>query len=419
MQSAASQSTRIHWIIVAITAAVLLLAAGVRSAPGVFVVPIENDMGWQRAVVSTAVAFGILVFGLTAPFSGQLMDRFGPKRVVTVGLLIISVSMATSAAMTALWQLNLLWGALSGIGTGLIGSVLGATVANRWFVEKRGLVTGIFGAATSAGQLIFVRALASLAADYGWRNASWVLAILPLLFIIPVLLLLKDSPEAVNAQAYGERRMADDIRQTKEAAQPSAVMRTVMRSPTFWLLATTFFVCGFTSNGLIGTHFIPYAVGCGYKADTAANFLAVMGLFNFVGTIASGWLTDRIDPRKLLFTYYALRGVSLIILPLVTDPIGLTLFAVLFGLDYIATVPPTIRLCADAFGRKNVGTVYGFVFCAHQIGAAVASSLGGVAFDQFGNYVLAFTIAGFIGIAAGALSLRISRTTDTPLALRP
>ncbi len=399
------------WITVAITASVLLLAAGVRSAPGVFVVPIERDLSWQRSVVSGAVAFGILVFGFTAPFSGRLMDRFGPRRVVLCGLLVIAASMASSALMTQLWQLNLLWGALSGIGTGLIGSVLGATVANRWFVEKRGLVTGVFGASTSAGQLIFVSALTSLSESYGWRNASWALAALPLLFLIPVALLLKDDPAAVGERPLGAPA---GWAQTQAAQVDIRVMQRALRSGTFWLLAGTFFVCGFTSNGLIGTHFIPYAIGCGISAGAAANTLALMGLFNFAGTLASGWLTDRIDPRKLLFVYYGLRGISLIALPVVTDPAGLTAFAVLFGLDYIATVPPTIRLCADGFGRKNVGTVYGWVFCAHQVGAAVASWLGGVAYDTLGNYVLAFVVAGFVGIAAGCGALRIQRAQALP-----
>jgi predicted MFS family arabinose efflux permease len=248
--------------------------------------------------------------------------------------------------------------------------------------------------------------LAKLAAVYGWRNASWVLAALPLLLLIPAWLLMRDKPEDVSTRPFGA---PDNWPGTHIAQNSRGIMRTALASPTFWLLATTFFVCGFTSNGLIGTHFLPYAVSCGYTQETAANFLVLMGLFNFVGTIASGWLTDRFDPRKLLFTYYALRGVSLILLPLVTDPVGLTIFAMLFGLDYIATVPPTIRLCADSFGRQHVGTVYGWVFCAHQVGAALAAALAGYAFDAFGNYVLAFVVAGFIGIAAGALSLAIVR----------
>jgi sugar phosphate permease len=399
------------WVVVAISAAVALLAAGVRSAPGVFVVPIEQDLGWSRSVVSTAVAFGILVFGLTAPFSGRLMDRFGPMKVVMVGLAVIALSMATSALMTELWQLNLLWGALSGIGTGLIGSVLGAAVSNRWFVEKRGLVTGIFGAATSAGQLVFIPALAGLAQDFGWRNASWVLAVLPIVFVIPVLLLLKDTPQQIGLKPYGATD--EQVKQVTAKPDPQVMTRAV-RSMTFWLLAITFFVCGFTSNGLIGTHFIPHAVACGIPATTAAATLALMGTFNFIGTLASGWLTDRFDPRRLLMVYYILRGVSLIVLPYVSDPIGLTAFAVLFGLDYIATVPPTIKLCADTFGRQNVGSVYGWVFCAHQVGAAVASWLGGVAFDQLGNYVLAFVVAGFIGIGAGLMTIGIKREAAAP-----
>jgi MFS family permease len=391
------------WIVVAVTAAVLLLAAGIRSAPGVFVVPIENEMGWPRSAVAGAAAFGILVFGLASPFSGRLIDRFGPQRIVLIGLAIIAVAMAASAVMTQLWQLNLLWGAASGIGTGLIGSVLGAAIANRWFYTQRGAVTGLFGAATSAGQLVFIRGLTSMAEVAGWRGAIWLLAALPLLFIVPVALWLLDSP-AKNAQKpYGA---PENWTPAHAPRADGDVMRRALRSSTFWLLAGTFFVCGFTSNGLIGTHFIPYAVGCGIGANAAANTLAIMGLFNFAGTIASGWLTDRHDPRRLLFAYYVLRGVSLLALPFVTDPLGLTAFAVLFGLDYIATVPPTIKLCADAFGRENVGTVYGWVFCAHQVGAAAASWLGGIAYDALGNYIAAFTVAGFVAMAAGMAALR-------------
>jgi predicted MFS family arabinose efflux permease len=394
------------WIVVGVAALVMLFSAGVRSAPGVFLVPIETETLWKREVISRAVAFGLFVFGFAAPFSGQFMDRFGPKRVVLIGLVVIAISMATSAMMTEVWQMNLLWGALSGIGTGLIGSVLGATVANRWFLEKRGLVTGIFGAATSAGFLVFAPLLQNITSNLGWRNASWVLAALPLVLILPIVLLLKDNPSDVNEKPYGAPA---DFVKAQAAQAETGVMHSAVRSLTFWLLAITFFICGFTSNGLIGTHFIPYAISCGIPAGTAANTLAMMGMFNFVGTIASGWLTDRYDPRKLLGIYYAFRGLSLILLPFVSGTFGLTVFAVMFGLDYIATVPPTIKLCADSFGRKNVGTVYGWVFCAHQVGAAVASWFGGFAYDQLGNYVIAFVLAGVVGICAALLALQINR----------
>lgn len=408
------------WIVVAIAALISILGGGIRSAPGVFMVSIEREMGWARATVSLAVAFGILVFGFTAPFSGQLMSRFGPRRVVLAGLVVLAASMASSAVMTQLWQLNLLWGALSGIGTGLIGSVLGAAVTNRWFVSNRGLVTGIFGAATSAGQLIFIPGLTALAQSLGWRNSSWLIAALPIAFLIPVWLLLKNDPAEIGAKPHG----ADASWSAQSAARPDPdIMRRALRNGTFWMLAGTFFVCGFTTNGLVGTHFIPYALGCGITAGVAASTLAMMGMFNFAGTLASGWLTDRIDPRKLLAIYYALRGVSLITLPLLIQAgdavlpvnITLTLFAVLFGLDYIATVPPTIKLCADVFGRENVGVVYGWVFCAHMVGAAMASWLGGVAYDALGSYLMAFVLAGFVAIVASLIAVRIRRPANATL----
>jgi sugar phosphate permease len=382
------------WVIVGVVALALIVAAGVRSAPGVFIVSVEQDMGWSRAAISFAVSVGLVIFGLTAPVSGRLIDSFGPRKVMAAGLLITGVSMVISAAITTQWQLNLFWGVLSGIGTGIVGSVLGATVANRWFIEKRGLVVGIFGAATSAGQLIFVPFLAAMATNFGWREASVVLGVIVIALIAPVLLLMRNDPGDVGLKPYGATTLTNIV---KSVADPD-IMKQAVRTPTFWLLAGTFFVCGATSNGLIGT-------------------LAMMGMFNFAGTIASGWLTDRVDPRKLLAIYYSFRGLSLLLLPFVTDPLGLSVFAVLFGLDYIATVPPTTALVADRFGRKNVGTVYGWVFCAHMIGAAVASWLGGVARDALGAYTLAFLAAGVIAIAAGGLSLTIRRAPKVQPAL--
>ena len=401
------------WVVVGIVALALIVAAGVRSAPGVFLKPVHDDMGWSRADISFAVSVGLVIFGLTAPISGRLIDSFGPRKVMVAGLVLVGISMAVSSLVVQLWQLNAIWGVLSGIGTGVVGSVLGATVANRWFVAQRGLITGIFGAATSAGQLIFVPALAQLAANFGWRNASVVLGVIAIAIIVPTLFLMRNDPANMKLLPFGATAATSVV---KSVADPD-VMKLAVRTPEFWLLAGTFFVCGATSNGLIGTHFISYAADCGIVAVAAAGTLSLMGLFNFAGTITSGWLTDRFDPRKLLAIYYSFRGLSLLLLPFVTSasaqaafPAGMTVFAVLFGLDYIATVPPTTALVADKFGRKNVGTVYGWVFCAHMIGAAVASWLGGLTRDGLGAYTLAFIAAGIIAIAAGACALMIRRT---------
>ena len=394
------------WVIVGVTALTLLVSAGVRSAPGVFLTSLQADMGWSLVAVSFAVSIGLLLFGLVGPLTGWLVDRFGPRLVMLGGVALIGASMVVSARMTALWQLNLFWGALSGIGTGIAGSVLGATIASRWFVARRGLVIGIFGAATSAGQLVFVPLLAWSETMIGWRGSVMLLAGAAALLLAPVLLLMRDDPADLKLHPYGG-----------PAPEPSAVarvaiggvMRRALRVPEFWLLAGSFFICGATSNGLIGTHLIAHAHDHGISKGTAAGMLALMGTMNFVGTIASGWLTDRYNPRTLLACYYGFRGLSLLLLPFVGSTGGLAVFAVLFGLDYIATVPPTTALVADIFGRKNVGTVFGWVFCAHQIGAALAAWLGGVARNVTGDYMLAFLTAGALAITAALLSLRIGR----------
>jgi sugar phosphate permease len=399
------------WIVVGTTALTLLVSAGVRSAPGVFLNTLNADMGWSLAAISFAVSIGLLLFGLAAPLSGWLIDRFGPRLVMLGGIVLICASMAASARMTSLWQLNLFWGALSGIGTGVAGSVLGAAVATRWFVARRGLVIGIFGASTSAGQLIFVPLLAWLENAVGWRTSVMTLAGAAVLLLAPVLLLMRDDPVSLGIQPYGG-----------QAAEPSTVarvaaggiMRRALRVPEFWLLAGSFFICGATSNGLIGTHLIAHAHDHGITKGTAAGMLALMGTMNFVGTITSGWLTDRYNPRFLLACYYGFRGLSLLVLPFATNLGGLTVFAILFGLDYIATVPPTTALVADIFGRKNVGVVFGWVFCAHQIGAALAAWLGGLARELTGVYGVAFIAAAALAVTASLLSLRIGRAPAAP-----
>ncbi len=394
------------WIVVAVAALTLLVSAGVRSAPGVFLVPLQEDMQWSVGVISFAVSIGLLVLGLTAPVSGWLIDRYGPRVLAIIALVLISISMAASAFIQQPWQLALLWGGISGVGTGIISGVLGATVAMRWFVARRGLVIGMFGASTSAGQLIFVPALMLAATTLGWRASSLVLSLIAMVAVLPVLLFLRNDPADVGQVPLG----ATPATTVPRARSEQGVMRRAVRSLEFWLLAGTFFICGATSSGLVGTHLIPFAHDHGIAQTTAAGMLALMGAMNFVGTLGSGWLTDRYDPRKLLAVYYGFRGISLLFLPFVTEPVGLAAFAVLFGLDYIATVPPTTALVADNFGRRNVGTVYGWVFCSHQVGAACAAWMGGLARDSFGDYGLAFFVAGTLAVAGALLALRINRT---------
>lgn len=401
------------WIVVGITAFALVISAGVRSAPGVLVVPLEADLNWSRSLISFAVSIGLLLFGLGGPVTGWLVERAGPRWVMLSGLALVGLSMALSARMTEVWQLNLFWGALSGIGTGIVGLVLGTTIANRWFVARRGLVTGIFGASTSAGQLIFYPLLVQLVDTFGWRGSVLLLAALSWLLVIPVALIMRDKPADLGLQPYGATSHPGGP--VPAAASAASVMRHALRTPAFWLLAITFFICGATSNGLIGTHFIPYVGDQGISAGVAAGMLALMGAMNFVGTIGSGWLTDRFDPRKLLACYYGFRGLSLLLLPFVSGSTGLAIFSILFGLDYIATVPPTTALVADTFGRKHVGTVFGWIFCAHQLGAALAAWLGGVTYEWLGAYGPAFLAAGILAIMAAGLSLSIGkRTPDTP-----
>ncbi|MGE3798776.1 MAG: MFS transporter [Thermomicrobiales bacterium] len=400
-------STLYHgWIVVGVAVVSTLIVFGIRSIPSVFVKPLEAEFGWSRTQISMVFAVGLLCTGLAAPLGGALMDRFGPRRVLSLSLALIGSSILLSVWMTTFWHFLLLWGILSGIGTGAANGV-GPTISNRWFVQRRGLVQGLFGAGTSAGMLLLIPLISWIVVANGWRAATVVAATCAFALIPFVVLFIRDSPAAVGLQPYGATSA------TPAPQRPAAVRATMaraIRTPEFWLLSGSFFICGASSNGIVGTHFIPHAVELGHSEVAAAGVLAFMGSMNFVGTLGSGWLTDKHDPRKLLAMYYILRGMSLFLLPMVSGIEGLTVFAIIFGLDYIATVPPTVALTADVFGRQNVGMVYGWVFCAHQVGAAIAAQAGGLIYDRFGEYTIAFLMAGGLAVMGGFMALRIDRT---------
>jgi sugar phosphate permease len=376
----------------------------------VLIHPLETELGWSRDGISFFISIGLLLFGASAPVGGWLINRFGPRRLLIFGLIVGGVSAILSARMTALWQFGLLWGVLSGIGTGVTAAALGVTIANRWFTKRRGLVLGLFGAATSAGQMVFYRTLIPMVDQLGWRGSVVIIGVLALVILTPVFLLMRDDPSEIGVEPYGGPPPAPAIAVKAEGFV--AVMSRAIRVPEFWLLAGSFFICGASSNGIVGVHFLPHSLDHGIPQNTAANVLAIMGGMNFIGTLASGILTDRFDPRKLLATYYILRGLSLFIVPYVFQVPGLLVFAVIFGLDYIATVPPTSALCADIFGRRNVAIVFSWVFFAHQIGAASIAYVSGLIRVQSGSYLYAFIMAGILAIIGGLMALRVGHKAD-------
>jgi sugar phosphate permease len=400
-------SRRIYygWIVVGVTALTLLLSSGTRAAPAVLIHPLEQEFGWGRASISIAASIGLILYGVSSPIAGSIIDRYGPRRLMLAGISIVVVSTFLSAFISELWQLHLLWGVLSGLGTGLAAAVLVATVSTRWFVKRRGFVVGLLGASISAGNLLIVPLLMWLFVTYGWRAGVLVLAAIVAGLIPLIWLLMRDSPEDVGARIQKQKPEIP----SGDSNRPTAAMSQAIRVPEFWLLSGTFFICGATSNGIIGTHLIPHSIDIGIREVTAATIIGIMGAMNFIGTIGSGILTDRYDPRKLLAMYYVLRGLSLFLLPFVVGFWGLVIFAIVFGLDFIATVPPTVALTADIFGRERVGIIYGWIFLAHQAGAGGAAYLGGLSRDFFGDYQLAFLAAGGLAVAGGLMALRISR----------
>lgn len=396
------------WIVVAVTLVTLMAAQAVRAAPGVIIVPLEREFGWDRAAISLSVAVSLLAFGLGGPLGGFFVDRFGPRRVLIAGMLLISSGLLALMYITELWQLYLAWGIVIGVGTGAAGQVIGATIAQRWFRTHRGLIVGLFGGATSAGQLVFVPAMAAATDANGWRAAIGLLLGAALLAIVPLAVFMRDRPGDVGERAVGEAEVLTALEKADDARRTP--LRAALRRREFWLLASSFFVCGYTSNGLIGTHLIPHAVEHGFTTVVAAGAFSLLGALNIVGTLASGWLTDRYDNRKLLAAYYGFRALSLLALPIIYETQGLFIFAVVYGLDWIATVPPTVNLTASIFGRASVGTLYGWIWFAHMIGAALAAYAGGFFRVLLGDYHLMFVSAAIMGFIAVALVSRIPQS---------
>lgn len=405
------------WAVVGATFLVLLSTAAAMGMPGVLLRPLMSEFGWSTSAVSGPLSLRLLLYGLMAPFAAALMQRYGVRRTVAAALLLIVIGILLATQMTALWQLWLTWGVLLGLGTGMTAMVLGATVANRWFTARRGLVMGLLSASSATGALLFLPVAAWLADHMGWRYALLPAAAACALAGALLWLFGRDHPGELALPAFGDRAVVAPPPRTAGAA--TTALRTLAEasgSRGFWLLFFTFFVCGLSTNGLIGNHFIPLCQDYGMTEVAAAGVLAMMGMCDFVGTIGSGWLTDRFDSRKLLFMYYGLRGLSLLVLPFSSFSIyGLSLFAVFYGLDWIATVPPTVRLSGALFGREKAPIVFGWVFCAHMLGAAVAASGAGISRDILSSYVPAFLTSGAFCILAalGALAIPNGPTVPT------
>jgi sugar phosphate permease len=412
----------------AVVLAAGVAAAGFRSSTGALLEPLEAEFGWSRATTSGAVTANLVIYGLTAPFAAALMERFGIRRVVASALVLVAVGSGLTVVMTAAWQLWVLWGLAVGVGTGAMALVLGALVANRWFVEsRRGLVTGVFSAAGAAGQLVFLPGIAALATGPGWRYAALVVTAAALLLVPLVLVVVRDRPSDVGLRPLGADAVDVDLDSDAEASPASApdgrgaatmairTLRESLRSRTFWILVGTFWVCGWSTNGLIGTHFIPAAHDHGMPETTAAGLLALIGVFDLVGTIASGWLTDKVDPRFLLCGYYGLRGLSLLFVPALLGPAiapNLFVFIVFYGLDWVATVPPTIALCRRHFGIQRSSVVFGWVFASHMVGAGVAASYAGWVRTTTGDYFTAWLTAGGMCLVAALACLAITRSPE-------
>jgi sugar phosphate permease len=395
------------WVVAGVAFLILIVGSGVMATPGILIVPLEEEFHWSAVTISVAIAVNIILSGMIGPFAAAVIERFGIRRAVTFSLVMVGLGVALTSLMRTPWQMVLLWGILVGSGTGMIAVVLGAVIAERWFVRHRGLVLGILTASSATGKLIFLPILAYISVNFGWHAVSLSVALIVLLITPLAAFMLRNRPSDIGLPRYGESDLhLVGARNENPAHRALAALRRGIRSRDFWLLSSTFFICGASTSGLIGTHLIPACIDRGIPEIGAASVLAMMGVLDLVGTIASGLLTDRFDSRKLLAWYYALRGLSLIFLPVAFhfNFYGLSVYAVFYGLDWVATVPPTVKLAGSVFGEENAALMFGWIAASHQIGAAAVAWLAGFVRTETGDYSIAFLSSGLLCILAAFLA---------------
>lgn len=401
------------WIVLGITFLVMLITAGTRAAPSVMMIPLEQTFGWSRTTISTALAINLALFGLIGPFSAAAMQHFGIRKTVIFALMLLAISVGVSSLMNAAWQMWLIWGFIVGCATGVTSTTLGATIVSQWFSQRRGFAMGLLTASSATGQLIFLPLLASIVTHYGWRPVVLTIAIGAAILLPLVYFFLPEKPLSLDLPLYGDEELKKDDGKPKlnPIQNALATLKMASHSKDFWLLFFSFFVCGATTNGYIGTHFIAMCGDYGFSEVKAASILAAMGALDLIGTTLSGWLSDRWNNRVLLFWYYGLRGLALIFLPTAfgIEYFGLPIFAFFYGLDWVATVPPTVRLTTDVFGKEKAPVVFGWIVAGHQLGAAFSALMGGVLRNSLGTYTLATMLAGSLGLVAALAVLQINK----------
>jgi MFS family permease len=416
-------SSRIHpaWVVLIAVTVCMMASSGLRSVFGVYIKPLEAEFGWTRGALSGVAAISLLLLGAAGPFAGRLADRWGPRRVILLSLVLLGVGAIGAAAVSALWQLYLTTGLLMGIGAGGLGLATGSVIAARWFEARRGLAIGIAAGGMSAGQLVIIPLAAALMLWFGWRVSMFWLGLGVLALVLPLgLWLIRNEPADRGVRAYGATGVSLTAAQTLDARRAGRVgVVEAAQYPQFWLLMATFFVCGYTTNGMVLTHFMPHALDHSFTEFQASTALGIMGAMNVLGTIASGFICDRFGRRGPLATYYLLRGISLIFLVYVWDVQSLHLWAAIYGLNYISTVPPTTTLTASIFGRYSVGELSGWIFFAHQVGAALGAAIAGWVFEIYGSYSPAFISAGLLGLLAAALTMLIREESVIERPLEP
>nr|WP_299779123.1 MFS transporter [uncultured Roseobacter sp.] len=372
----------------------LALTFSARAALGLVMPILEQELGWSRSFTSGAAAAALLVMAAIAPFGGRLVDKQGARAILLIGLGALATGCFLIAATANPIAFFLAFSGVAAVGFGLVATHVVSTAVEQEVETNRGLATGIATSGSTGGQFIFVPLLALLISTYDWRMAFAALGIGTLIIMGCVFRWFPKNVESKDI-AGKEKSSASTLLQD---------LRNILRLPAFQILFWSYFICGYTTSGVIETHFLPYAAFCGFGPLPSATAYGLLSAINLVGMILAGWLTDRVNRPLLLGLIYLMRGLTFIILLNVGASFEtLVFFSILFGLVDYSTVPVTASLVASHIGRGVMGLAFGLISAGHQIGAAAGAYFGGMLYDLYAQYDLVWWSSVWLAVFAGIL----------------
>ncbi len=397
------------WLIVAAGMFIAMMGVGPFSGFGVFVIPMSEEFGWSRSAISLAASVAALVGGFSQPFMGRIFDRLGGRRLMLCGLLALGAANILLTFTNHIIHLVLVFGVVMALSDSAGTMNTAVALVSRWFHRRRATAIALISSGASMGGLILVPFIAFVIPVVGWRIAWLILGLFILCLALPVaFLVIRNDPSEMGRLPDGEDTSQGQPSNASISRGPLEVdyWMQAFASIPFWQLLGGYFICG-VSTAMISTHYVPYAIEKGFSPSLAATAFGVMSALNVAGVLLAGILGDRLGRKNLLALVYLMRSMGYVVLLTAPGLWGLFGFAVISGFSWIATVPLTTSLTAEVYGLRNIGTLSGVVYTAHQIGGALSIQFSGIMKDITGAYTIPFAVGGLCLLFASVVSFSI------------